>query len=131
MGREAHRSPPSPRLRASPCRALLTKKPAHPTPALQIFGAFYKNKNMAPGSVTCAWLSHLRPAALIPNFPPSHPPLDPCAPFLPPLAPFRCSRRCLAVLREGKKIEDTDTPESLEMDEGEVVDAQLQQTGGC
>ena len=31
---------------------------------------------------------------------------------------------------EGTKIEDTDTPESLEMEEGQVVDAQLQMTGG-
>ena len=36
----------------------------------------------------------------------------------------------LAVIHEGKHIEDSDTPESLEMEEGDVIDAQLQQTGG-
>ena len=100
--------------------------PHHPLPRLQIFGAFYKNKNMAPGSVTCACLSLPSAPAPPPAMPPPHPPMGPAP---PPPPQYLC--RCLAVLREGKKIEDTDTPESLEMDEGEVVDAQLQQTGGC
>jgi hypothetical protein len=53
----------------------------------------------------------------------SHPPashtLSPTTPILAPVS------------LEGKKIEDDDTPESLNMEEGDVVDALLQQTGGA
>ena len=31
----------------------------------------------------------------------------------------------------GEKVNDDDTPESLDMEEGDVIDALLQQTGGA
>ena len=100
-------------------------KPAPPSAALaDLWRLLQEQEHGAWLCDVCVPLSPL--CACAPSrYAPLSPALGPCPP--PPQYP----RRCLAVLREGKKIEDTDTPESLEMDEGEVVDAQLQQTGGC
>ena len=74
---------------------------------------------MAPGSVKCAWPKALSLAVCPPLFSST---LTHCLPS--PLLP-------LPVMLNGEKVNEDDTPESLDMEEGDVIDALLQQTGGA
>lgn len=100
------------------------------TKFFKIFKAFYTNKGIAEKTVKCE--CGRLPSSPLCGFQPYTPPSPPHPHNHDAQhTPFCFCWMAHAVSFNGTVLGDEDTPDEMEMEDGDQIDAMVQQTGGC